>query len=51
MSEGMEQIALNYFHNLPKSKKMKIMKEVVGLLEEDEKVELAKMLLKKLGKK
>jgi len=43
----MEQMALNYFYNLPKIKKIKIMKKIVNLLKDSEKVELAKIILKK----
>ena len=47
MGNGMEEMALMYFHNLPKGQKRKLMQKIVNLLNDDEKIELAKMIIKK----
>ncbi len=47
MSEGIEQMALDYFHSLPKIPKKRLMQKIVANLNDEEKVELAKMIIKK----
>jgi len=47
MSEGIEQMAMDYFHTMSSSSKKRLMKKIVSSLNDDEKVELAKMILKK----
>ncbi len=43
----MEEMALNYFRGLSKSEKKQLMKKIVNSLDEEEKIDLAKLLLKK----
>jgi hypothetical protein len=43
----MEEMALNYFRGLDKTEKKHLMKKIVESLSEGEKLELAKLLLKK----
>jgi len=43
----MESMALNYFRGLNKSEKKALMRKIVDSLSEEERVELAKLLLKK----
>ena len=47
MGEGTEDMAISYFHSMSKGDKKRLMKKIVCSLEEDEKVELAKMILSK----
>ena len=47
MSDGIEQMALEYFHSLPSGPKRRLMQKIVAKLNDEEKVELAKMILKK----
>ena len=43
----MEEMALNYFRGLNKNEKKELMKKIINSLTEKEKIELAKLLLKK----
>jgi hypothetical protein len=43
----MEEMALNYFRSLTKSEKKQLMKKIVCSLDGEEKLDLAKLLLKK----
>lgn len=47
MNDEVEQMALDYFHSLSDGPKRKLMKKLVASLSDAEKVELAKMILKK----
>jgi len=47
MNDGMADMALSYFHSMSKAQKRHLMKKIISSLEEDEKVELAKMILSK----
>jgi hypothetical protein len=47
MDDTMEQMALEYFHTLPSGAKKRLMKKIVSSLDDSEKVELAKMIIKK----
>lgn len=46
----MEEMALNYFRGLNKSEKKQLMRKIIDSLSEEERVELAKLLLKKWKK-
>jgi hypothetical protein len=43
----MEEMALDYFRSLSKGEKKRLLKKLVGSMSEEERVELAKLLLKK----
>ena len=43
----MEEMALNYFRNMPKAEQKRLIKKIFASLTEEEKVEIAKMLLGK----
>ena len=43
----MEEMALNYFRGLPKAERKKLVKKIFEALSDDEKVELAKMIVGK----
>jgi len=45
--QDMESMAISYFRELSPAKKRSVLKKVVKALSDDEKVELAKMILKK----
>lgn len=47
MHEGLQEMAINYFHSLGKDEKRKVMKRIIDRLSEEEQVEIAKMILKK----
>ena len=47
MGAGIEQMALDYFHSLPTCPKRRLMQKIVAKLSDAEKVELAKMIIKK----
>jgi hypothetical protein len=47
MGDGVEEMALGYFSGLSKRDKVRLMKRIVALLSEEERLELAKILLKK----
>jgi len=47
MNDGMADMALSYFHSMSKVQKRQLMRKIICSLEEDEKVELAKMILAK----
>ena len=47
VDDAIEKMALGYFHNLSSMSKKKLMRKIVSLLNDDEKVELAKMIIKK----
>ncbi len=43
----MEQMAIEYFRSLTKSEKKNILRKIIGAMTPDEKIELAKLLIKK----
>lgn len=47
MYNDVEEMALDYFRALPSVSKKRLMKKIVSYLNDGEKVELAKMILKK----
>ncbi len=47
MNNEIEEMALDYFHSLSDGPKKKLMKKLVASLTDGEKVELAKIILKK----
>lgn len=47
MMDEVEEMALDYFRNLPSASKKRLMRKIVSSLDDGEKVELAKMIIRK----